>query len=123
MIRTVAIYQILIWSITAILFGQDLFTALLVDKNLTIAFVTLVVICFSAFLIYSNICILFDLKQEYLLRFLRINIGTNFFQIFHLSVLSLTYYVAIGIHFLVYYFFDQSQDIRAEFDFFKANIG
>src|SRR6185437_11364582 len=123
MLKTVAVYQVLIWVISAILFGQDFFKALLADTNLTIAFFTLVVIGFSAFIVYSNVCLLFDLKQNYLTKFLKVNVWSNFFQIFHLSILGLTYYVAIGIHFLVYYFFDQSQDIRAEFDFFKANIG
>ena len=48
---------------------------------------------------------------------------TNFFQIFHLSLFGLTYYIAVGIHVLFYYSYDKIQEIKVGFNFFQSSFG
>jgi len=122
MFKTIVVYQIIIWPITLINLANQLLKSIF-EKNLLIFGLSSVFILFSSFFIYINFCLLFNLKKNYFLRFLKINLWSNLFQVFHLSLFGLTYYIAIGIHVLLYYIYDTTQDVKIGFNYFTSVFG
>jgi hypothetical protein len=125
MIKVIAIYQIIIWSYAVFLFTELTVKCFLAALPLIIIFSQLVVVAFSSFFIYTNICFLFNLKKKFFSKFLNVNIWTNFFQIFNISIMGFTYYVTIGIHFFLFFSYDNNDwDILLSHSFFyEASYG
>jgi hypothetical protein len=122
MLKVINIYQILIWLISTIMFGEGLVVSLGNEKNYVAAFMKLLIVTFSVYFIYTNICLLFEFKKERFPNFLRLNKWVNFLQIFHLSLVGFNYYIAVGVHILLYYSYNEIQIISIGFVPYVSSI-
>jgi hypothetical protein len=115
------IYQIVIWFISGgdYLFG--IFDTIAPKKDYISLLSSISVICFSILIICSNIFLLFNSKFL-LSKNLRLNKWLNFAQIINFSILGLSYYMIVGIHIAVYYFYDKVQEFSYAMSFYKLTI-
>jgi hypothetical protein len=123
MIKIISTYQISVWIIAQFMFIRLFIKYLFIDnKSIGLIFL-LIIMIFSIFFIFSNICLLFNFQKQYFNKFLNLNIWTNFFQIFHLSLVGFTYYFEIGPQISPYYSYDNNWDISIALSPFESSFG
>lgn len=122
MLKIVSVYQIIIWLVSLAFLVKDVISSVLMN-SVFFTLLTMILAVFSVIFIYVNVCVLFECKIKYFQTFLKINLWTNFLQIFHLSLLGVTYYIAIGLHILIYYSYGDIQEFRLGLDYFQTKFG
>jgi hypothetical protein len=122
MVKPIAVYQIVCWSISLVIFIDGFRKAILVHWNLFLAIMLVFIISFACYFIFINFCLLFNYKKKQLLKFLAINKWANFFQIFHISIFGAAFYIAIGFHLIVFLVLGYITDLRVGFDYFASEF-
>lgn len=112
----------LIWFYFGILLLMGIYVSTFVELNLTSSFLKFIVLSISLLMIYSNVCLLFNLKKHQFRRFIVINKWANFSQIIHLSLIGINFYLIVGIHILFYYSYDVTQKIGIGYDFIDFTL-
>ncbi len=120
-LNAVCIYQIGIWLISAGDYVMGIGDTVIPNKDSVSLLSNIVIITFSILVIISNIYVLLD-RKLYLNRNLVFNKWLNFIQIIHFSVLGVSYYLIIGFHLVIYYIYDQNQDISWATSFYKFTL-
>jgi hypothetical protein len=117
-LKIIALYQIVIYSVAAYAFSfgtaSDFMNISFVNE---LFFITLFL--FSVSMVLMNLSLFINFKANKKLQFLAIQKWVNFFQIFQLSVLGLSYNFIMGTYLPVYYYYDDHQIFGASFDILK----
>jgi hypothetical protein len=122
-LKIIAIYQIIVWLLCFVILIKNLFYSFFINVNFYLGIILLVFIFIDVALIYTNVCLLFNFVQKKYQLFLKINLWSNFFQIFHFSLFGFAYYMAFGVYFLFYYSYDETQKLLIGFDYFRCSFG
>jgi len=119
--RLANIYLIIIWLISGIDSGVKLFTVLDIKLDHLSLIGNICIICLGLGVVYSNMQMLLE-KNKVKIANLQFNKWLNFAQIFHLSILGLSYYFIVGVYITVYYYYDQIQTFGYSLSFYKLDL-
>jgi hypothetical protein len=114
-------YQIVIWLISGWDYFLGIFDTIAPKKDYISLISNVGVVIFSILIIYSNILLLLN-KKILLIKNLNLNKWLNFLQIVHFSILGLSYYMIIGEHFALFYYYDKYQQFTYALSFYKLTI-
>ena len=118
-IKVIAIYQILIWGYVSIRFSIHLINLIALHIDLSVIS-DAITIGISLVMIYSSIFLIAASKH---FRFcLAVNKWSNFIQIFQLSLMGFNFFIIVGFHIVLYYFYDETQFIGASYDLFRYSL-
>jgi hypothetical protein len=118
MMKTVALYQIAVYTVSvyAFSFGSTTYLQGNSSSNLLIRMGLLL---FSLCMILMNLSLFFNLKAKTKLKVLIIQKWVNFSQIFQLSILGFSYDFIMGNYLVAYYYYDDRQMLAFGFDLLK----
>jgi hypothetical protein len=120
--KIACLYQIIIWFISGSDYVLGIFDTILPNKDSLSIVISIVIVCFSIFVIWSNIYLLLNKRKGFILKNLHFNKWLNIAQIVNFSVMGLYYNTIIGLHTLVYYMYDTHQTFSFTFGYFKLTM-
>jgi hypothetical protein len=122
-LRVIAVYQIFVWGYSLVLYLKLGISLISRNGSNFLLIIQLMLIIAIIFLLYTNICLLVGIYKKYLSFFLRVNMWSNFIQVFYFSILGLTFYCAFGFFVLLYFSYDRSMEIAVRHSLFESAIG
>jgi hypothetical protein len=118
-LKIITIYQIIIWSIGAVMFFNVPNGSSSDKPDMLIILTKLLIVGISIYVVYLNICLLLNFRKAFFKKNLIVNKWINFIQIFHISLLGLNLYLIVGNQILLYYSYEDVQKVNIGYDLIR----